>query len=407
MASSADNPRDPAHAERITSGELPILVTAFEPSGDEHASGLIAVLKRRYPGIRICGWGGPKMAEAGAEIIERTGDDAVMGLPGLKKIREHKQVNARIAAWVAKQPIALHVPVDSPAANFPICKITRKAGVPVVHLVAPQLWAWGSFRVRKLRRLTDHVLCLLPFEEAWFAQRDVPATFIGHPLFDRPIDQAAIRARAADYPSGSPKLALLPGSRPGEILKNFPLLLESFSQLKKQHADAAGLIAATTEPVAARLEAMANDAGGMPEGLGIVVGQTDAVVNWCDLALVVSGTVTLQIARQAKPMVIVYKSSPVMYALLGSWLIDTELFALPNLIAGKEVVPELIPHFGDSGPIVEAARRLLDNPEQAEQQSQALRDVVARFDGSSASPAAADAIERILGLDASVDPEAR
>ena len=376
----------------------PILITAFEPSGDEHASGLIAELKRRNPGLRICGWGGRKMAEAGAEIIEHTGDDAVMGLPGLKKIREHRAVNKRIAQWVAKNPIALHIPVDSPAANFPICAITRKSGAPIMHLVAPQLWAWGAWRVRKLRRLTDRVLCLLPFEEQWFHERGVPATFIGHPLFDRPIDRESLDRIAEPYPAGSPRLALLPGSRPGEILKNFPLLLDAFADLRTTAPETVGLVAATTEPVADRLRQMATERGGMPEGLSIVVAQTDAVVQWCDLALVVSGTVTLQIARHAKPMVIVYKSNPVFFALLGSWLIDTELFALPNLIAGKEIVPELVPHFGDSKPIIEAARRLLNDPKLVEQQAAALRDVTARFDGFSASPAAADAVEEMLGL---------
>lgn len=338
------------------------------------------------------------MAAAGAEIIERTGDDAVMGLPGLKKIREHRAVNKRIAQWVAKNPIALHIPVDSPAANFPICRITRKSGAPIMHLVAPQLWAWGAWRVRKLRRLTDRVLCLLPFEEQWFHDKGVPATFIGHPLFDHPIDRAALDRTAAPYPVGSPRIALLPGSRPAEILKNFPLLLDAFADLRRTSPEAVGLVAATTEPVAERLREMAREQGGMPEGLGIVVAQTDAVVQWCDLALVVSGTVTLQIARHAKPMVIVYKSNPVFFALLGSWLIDTELFALPNLIAGKEIVPELIPHFGDSKPIIEAARRLLDEPKLVDEQAAALREVTARFEGYSASPSAADAVEEMLGL---------
>ena len=111
-----------------------VLFTAFEPSGDDHASVVIAELRRRHPALPIYAWGGPKMQAAGATIVERTGDDAVMGMPGLKKIHEHTQINARIDRWLATNRVALHVPVDSPAANFPICKIARKHGVRVVHL---------------------------------------------------------------------------------------------------------------------------------------------------------------------------------------------------------------------------------------------------------------------------------
>ena len=157
------------------SGACDLLFTAFEPSGDEHASKVIAEIRRRRPKLAICAWGGPKMVKAGAVVIERTGDDAVMGVPGLAKIREHQKINVRIEDWVKKHPVNVHVPVDSPAANFPICEITKKSGSRVVHLVAPQIWAWGRWRIHKLRRLTDLVLCLLPFEEEFFAKRNVPA----------------------------------------------------------------------------------------------------------------------------------------------------------------------------------------------------------------------------------------
>ena len=392
---SSGSPR-PATPEQ---GGGAILFTAFEPSGDDHAASVIRVLKRRHPGLTIYAWGGPKMEKAGATVVERTGENAVMGLPGWSKIREHQEINKRIDAWLGEHPeVRLHVPVDSPAANFPICKIAKKHRKRVVHLVAPQVWAWGPWRVNKLRRLTDLVLCLLPFEQAWFDEKRVPARFIGHPLFDEVHDEAALAKRAAAFDQSAPRIALLPGSRPAELTKNFPLLLESFRRLRTDYHGATGVVAATNERVAERLKADAQRLGGWPAGLEIVSGETDAVIRWCQLALVVSGTVTLQIARQHKPMVIVYKSSRLFYNLLGRWIVSAPFFTLPNLIAGREIVPELVPHFGDAEPIVQWASRLIEDESLMARQIEELKKVSARFDHLRASEAAADAIEPLVGL---------
>lgn len=375
-----------------------LLFCSFEPSGDDHASTVIAELKRRHPDLRIYAWGGPRMAAAGAEVVEQTGRDAVMGMPGLAKIQEHRRINERIEAWLDRNPIAAFVAVDSPAANFPICKLAKRRGIRVVHLVAPQVWAWGKWRVNKLRRLTDTVLCLLPFEEKWFEEHHVPARFVGHPLFDIPLDHAALEATAAKLPQGSPKIALLPGSRPKEHTHNFPLLLESFKRLKRDRPATVGVVAATTPEVATKLRESAQNLGGWPEGLSMEVRSTDAIVKWCDLALVVSGTVTLQIARQQKPMVVVYKIDRLFYELVGRWLLTAPFFTLPNLIAGRRIVPELVPHFGDAEPIVQEATRLIEDESLAEQQRQELGKVIDQFTGLDASLRAAEAIERVAGL---------
>ncbi|MEM8757991.1 MAG: hypothetical protein AAGF47_09440 [Planctomycetota bacterium] len=376
-----------------------LLLTSFEPSGDDHASAVVSVLKRWHPGLTIYAWGGPKMAAAGAEVVERTGENAVMGLPGPAKIREHQLINRRIAAWLDEHPeVKLHVPVDSPAANFPICKLAKARRIRVVHLVAPQVWAWGPWRIKKLRRLTDMVLCLLPFEQPWFEARGVPAKFVGHPLFDERLDERSLETRASAFGDGAPRVALFPGSRPKEHQKNFPLLLESFRRLKSDYHGAAGMVAATTDAVAERLRADAQRLGGWPQGLEMVSGETDAVVRWCQLALTVSGTVTLQIARQRRPMVIVYKSSRVFYECVGRWLVAAPFFTLPNLIAGREIVPELVPHFGDAEAVVEQATRLIEDESLARRQIEALGSVASQFADHSASTAAADAICSMLGL---------
>ncbi|MBS0191217.1 MAG: hypothetical protein U0573_15420 [Phycisphaerales bacterium] len=391
-----------------------ILFTAFEPSGDDHAAVVIHELRRRHPGLAMYAWGGPRMAAAGATIVERTGDDAVMGMPGYSKIREHQKINARIAGWLdsfdAPNPPGpvrptVHIPVDSPAANFPICAIAKQRGLKVVHMVAPQLWAWGPWRIGKLRKLTDQVLCILPFEEEFFSKRSVPARFIGHPLFDIRLDEAALDLIGAGFGTGTPKVALMPGSRPAEITKNFPILLEAFVRLSSEFPGLRGVVAATKPAVESRLHEIAGELrsrlGAWPENLITVHGQTDAVVRWCDLALVVSGTVTLQIARQLKPMVILYKTNPILYHLLVRWVLTTKYFTLPNVISGEEVIPEFVPHFGGARPIAEAAAAILRDPKSQQAQQLELKRVLERFEGLHAGPLAADHIERIAGLPSS------
>lgn len=379
-----------------------ILFTAFEPSGDDHAAVVIRELRRRWPDLPIYAWGGPKMATAGATIIAETGSDAVMGVPGFSKIIEHQKINKQIARWLSEhKEVRVHVPVDSPAANFPIAGIARRLRRTVVHLVAPQLWAWGAWRVGKLRRRTDLVLCLLPFEERWFRRRGIPARFIGHPLFDEPIDAEALDAAARSLPGGRHKVALLPGSRPAELRRNFPLLLRTFRDLRARHEGVVGLVGARTEEVRDTLYAHANQMGGWPAGLEIEIGKTDLVARWSDLALVVSGTVMLQVARHGRPMVVVYKVrgfERMVYRMVGRRVITTKYFTLPNLIARQEIVPELVPHFGGYEPLLDRAEDLILSEDRREAQRLNQRAVCAQFTGLSAAAAAADALEERLGL---------
>lgn len=343
-------------------------------------------------------WGGPKMERAGARIVERTGDDAVMGVPGIKKIIEHQRINQRIDAWLAINPVAMHVPVDSPAANTPICEISRRHNLRIVHLVAPQIWAWGRWRIHKLRRLTDLVLCMLPFEQTFFERRRVPARFIGHFLFDKPLDGCELDRRASVFGDGEPRIALMPGSRPNELERHFPVLLGAFRTLSKRRPGAVGVVAATSDAVADHLKRMAESHGGWPANLRVIVQDTDAVVRWCQVALVKSGTVTLQVAKQNRPMVVFYKKSNPLFFLLARAVLATDVFSLPNVLARRRIIPEFIPHFGGPRPLVNAAERLLTDAAYAQQQHDDIEEVLEGFRGRYAAGLAADAIEEMLGL---------
>lgn len=398
-----------------------VLFTAFEPSGDALAAGLIAEIKRRRPEIKIFALGGPKMAAAGAELIETTTEHAVMLAGAIGQVMEHRGRLKRLKLWLREHPIAAHVPTDSPAANWSICKLVRKLRpeAKIVHLAAPQVWAWASWRIHKLRRLTDHVLCLLPFEEKWFGERNVPATFVGHPIFD---PQSAPIPQAIDFPSGdsAPKIAVLPGSRRAEIDANSGTIQATLEEChwklggkgfwapkeKEAHPDEGVrvAVAAYDQKIADRIQYLWADGDPVTDfgaPLRLMIGQADQVIEWADVVLVVSGTATLQVAAHRKPMVVLYNVSRWSWNLIGRWIVGTRTFALPNLISEAtgqgRAVPEFVPHFGSMVPVVKELERLLKDPAARAAQREALDRVCAPFEGVSFRGRAADRFLEILG----------
>jgi lipid-A-disaccharide synthase len=383
-----------------------VLFTAFEPSGDAHAAPVIAALRRRAPDLPICAWGGPRMADAGAQLVATTAEDGAMGLVGLRKIASVRRHIRAIADWAKGQRILVHVPVDSPAANFPVVAALKPSGVRVAHLVAPQMWAWGSWRVAKLRRLTDVVLCLLPFEEEWFRSRRVPAKFIGHPVINREVDLDAIRARQGTLPTGAPRILILPGSRSGEVRSNLRLLVSAYLELADRHRGIAGLVVAANQSLARLCREVVAD---WPVGLHLAVndggGLLEAAIHWCDLALNVSGTVSLDLTRQHRPMIGLWRGSVVSW--LGSKLVlRTPHRLLPNIIAGRRIVPEFVPAppWMGPGPIVAAASELLKDSKRLAVAAEELRRVQVRFHGHHPDEEAVETILRLVSGRAIDDP---
>lgn len=352
-----------------------ILFTAFEPSGDAHAAPVIKELIERAPGLRVYAWGGPKMEAAGATIVEQTSRDGAMGLNSLSKVLYVRKQIGAIKRWAEQYRVLAHVPVDSPAANFPICKVMHKRGARVIHLVAPQIWAWGRWRIRKLRRLTDLVLCLLPFEEQWFNDRNVPARFIGHPIINRELNIQQLKEYSRGLPQGTPRIAIFPGSRSSEVRANIRLLCDAFTELQSRHASMSGVIVAANPELAKIVRSKVRV---FPTGLHLTTGQADEVIHWCEMALAVSGTISLDIARQQKPMIGVYKTGVISW-LGAKVLLRTPYRLLPNIIADREVSPEFIPHIGGCTGIVREATHLLHDSKNAAIQSEGMRRVVLRF----------------------------
>ncbi len=372
--------------------EPAILFTAFEPSGDRLAAPVIAALRAERPGVPVYGFGGPHMAAAGANLLQSTTDKAVMLGGAVSQVWNHCRRVRHLRGWLKEHPLGVFVPVDSPAANWAICKAVRdlQPVAGIVHLAAPQLWAWAPWRIRKLRRLTDHVLCLLPFEPAWFDSRGVKATFVGHPIFS---EQDAKSSATSDLPAARLKLALLPGSRHGEIKANWPTMLAAFRQLQATHHELHGVVAAVDEPTADWIRAAAWDGAA---GVTIVCGQTDAVLRWADAALVVSGTATLQTAAVGTPFVTLFNVSRLKWHAVGRWLLRTRTFTLVNLIAEwrglGRAVPEFVPHFGQVEPITAAVNNLLNDPAAHAAQRERLSRVVEPYTGLNFAAGAAQHI---------------
>ncbi len=334
---------------------LPILFTAFEPSGDTLASTLIAEIKQRQPDRPIYAFGGPLMQAAGAELLETTTEKAVMGLDVLGEIKTHKARLKRLEAWLQQNPIAAHVPVDSPAGNGSVCQLVRDTilSAKIVHLVAPQYWAWAPWRHKKLKPRTDHILALLPFEPDWFSARGIPCTFVGHPLLE---EHPTLNPQGLPE-TQLPKLALLPGSRRHEIQRNAKVFTKTVDQLRASIGQIETVVALRVE------DDLAFAAPLFPDDQAYVFGRTDDAILWADAVLAVSGTVTLQVAARNTPFVPVFQATRRKWFMLRM-VIQTRTFTLPNLIhehltEGQRATPEFVPHFGDPAPLAAALKPLL------------------------------------------------
>ncbi len=376
-----------------------ILFTAFEPSGDHIASALIRELRRRDPDRPIYALGGPDMRDAGAQLIEETTGNAIMLVGAASQAVAHWRRLTRLKRWLAEHPIDALIPTDSPAANWSVCSLVKKhqPNAKVIHLVAPQLWAWAPWRVRKLRRLTDHVLCLLPFEPDWFRSRGVPATFVGHPLYDRicPPKNHEKPSAATD----SPTLALLPGSRENEVKRNWPTMLEVYRRLHAMTPRLKAIVAASDTARAHQIEAM-SPMGVLPRGMRMTVSDADTVLSQADAALIVSGTATLHAAAHGTPMVVFYNLKPYEWHLAGRWLVTTRTMSLPNLISEwmglGRIVPEYMPHFGEPDPLIRSLSALLEHGDTRKTQQAGLARIREHFEEHRFDESAGEAVVRCL-----------
>jgi len=326
-----------------------VFLSALEPSADAHCAGLVTALRRSGRNIECLGIGGPKMADAGCELLENTVSKAAMTYNAFAHLRHFYRLIKRIKLYLKTNTVDLVVVCDSPAFNFNIAKAAKKLRIPTLFYVAPQLWAWAPWRIGKLRKYCDKLCCILPFEQNWFASRRVDTTFVGNPLFDElEISISASPRRKFDhFNADNAEIAIMPGSRAAEIRSLWQPMQQVAAALKKNHKNIKFTTVALDETTRQILETTRLDNFKCAFDIGSVY-QT---ARKSDLALVASGSATLQVAAAGCPMVVMYNSNRLLWHLIGRWLITTKYLSLVNILAQYGLVPELMPHFGSVCPI--------------------------------------------------------
>jgi len=368
-----------------------VYLVAGEHSGDVLGARLMAALKQTRPGLRFAGVGGPRMIAEGLESLFPMHELAVMGLlevlPRLARLR--RLLQATVADVAAKRPAVL-VTIDSPGFTLRLLKGVRGTGVKRVHYVAPQVWAWRERRVRAFPDLWERLLCLLPFEVAFFAGHGLPASFVGHPVLESGADQGdAARFRTRhDIAADAPVLVLMPGSRRSEVPRLLPVYGRTLDLLVRT---VPGLVPVV--PVAAAVaEAVHQAAAGWPVQPVIVTEAADKHDAYAAAAaaLTKSGTSTLELALAGVPMAVTYRVNPIT-AMIARRMIRVPYVAMVNLLAGRAVVPELLQQDCTPERLADTVRRLLTEPDVASAQRRAFHEVIASLAPPAGPPSAAAA----------------
>ena len=333
-----------------------IALVAGEASGDLLGAGLITQLRERFPGAEFAGVGGPQMRAAGFSAWHDCSELAVMGLAEVLRhlprlLRLRRTVRARLLAWKPD----VFIGIDAPDFNLGLERGLKQRGIRTVHYVSPSVWAWRAGRAAKIGRSADRVLCLFPMEPPIYAQHGVDARFVGHPLADAlPLHPDRFKAREAlGLPLGAPVLALLPGSRLGEIARLGGVFLEAAARAAEATPDLRILVPAANPacrsalerllegPAPAALPAPQRDA--LRTRLLLLDGRAHEAMIAADVVLLASGTATLEALLAKRAMVVAYRISGLTYAIVrGLKLMKTDRYSLPNALAGEALVPELM-----------------------------------------------------------------
>jgi lipid-A-disaccharide synthase len=369
------------------------MISCGEPSGDIYAAELARHIRLQEPSAVITGFGGERLRAAGAELL---GDFSGLSVTGLLEVvhilPRTLQIYRRLVAAAKADRPDVFVAIDFPDFNFRLAHALGRLGVPVVYYISPQLWAWRPGRMKTMRRLADRVLVIFPFEERIYRDADVPVEWVGHPLLDvmPPSRSKSEIATELGLNGGKPIVALLPGSRRNEVGAILPDLVGAGEEIRRRLRDVQFVLARAPHVSIDLLQPLDR----LDPSALIVEGRADDVLAVADVALVASGTITVQAALHECPMVVVYRLSPLTYR-LGRRFVRVDTFAMANLVAGKRVVPELIQDDFTPGRVASEALAILTDPERREAMKRELAEVRKRLGTPGASARAARAVLQV------------
>ncbi len=321
---------------------LRIGIIVGEASGDQLGAGLIAALQSAHPDAIFEGVAGAKMQALGCTSLYPMETLSVMGLvEPLKRLPELLRMRRGLVAHFIARPPDVFIGIDAPDFNLGIELRLKKAGIPTVHYVSPSVWAWRQGRIKKIARAVDHMLTLLPFEADFYQRHNVPVTFVGHPLADElPLvpDMSAARAQL-NLPSDGPVIALLPGSRQSEVALLGQLFVEAARLCLKENPNLSFVLPSANPARRQQIDTMLADAGDLP--ISVLDGQSHLAMEAADVVLLASGTTALEAMLLKKPMVVSYKTGWLTHAII-SRMLKVPYISLPNLLAERELVPEVL-----------------------------------------------------------------
>ena len=372
-----------------------IFISAGETSGDIHGSNLIREIHKKNPSITFHGLGRNRMVEAGMHCIHDMSSRSVMWLHTLKKIPELWNIFKDCTRFFDEEKPELVILIDYAGFNFYLAKSAKRRNIPVMYYISPQLWAHGSWRVKKIRKLVDRMVVVYPFEEAFYANEGVSVKYVGHPLFDelhmREIDEAFVEKMK----DGEDKaiVSLLPGSRKQEIRRLLPVLLKTATVIHERNPSVKFIVSCSNKRNLELIEgitksfASANSNKNLP--IEIVTGKISEVIKASSLCISSSGTVVLEIANYHVPMVICYRVSPFSYFIARPFM-TTPYICLVNAIAKKPVVPEKLMYRDDYKWLASRATELLLDEEKREMCIAGLKEITSLIGTPGASARAAD-----------------
>jgi lipid-A-disaccharide synthase len=362
------------------------MVSCGEPSGDLYAGALVTALRARDPQLEAFGLGGEKLAAAGARLVADFRGLSVTGLTEVLKVlpRSWAIYKRLVAAARAQRPDVL-VLIDYPDFNFRLMRAVKALGVPIVYYISPQLWAWRPSRMTTMKALVDRVLVIFPFEEVLYQRQGIDVRFVGHPLLELATPTADRRILAGEFglDPARPIVALLPGSRPNELTRLAPVLSAAAAEIGRRVPGAQFIVARAPHLDAVLFDPLTS--------AHIVEGRADDVISVSDVVLTASGTATVQTAMHAKPMVVLYKLSPLTYR-LGKPLAKVDMYAMVNLIAGRRIVREFIQDECTAAAVADEAVTLLTDSGKRDEMVRHLATVTTALGGPGASDRAADAV---------------